>query len=78
MSTFDRLYIVRRDGERLDRIAKSELGSERDGAVESILSLNPGLAALGWLLPLGTRIKLPARPSSGPKRPTIKRIWGDA
>ncbi|MBB5046805.1 phage tail protein X [Rhodopseudomonas rhenobacensis] len=77
MSSFDRLYIVRRDGERLDKIAKAELGTERDGTVESILKLNPGLAAVGWRLPLGTKIKLPPRPSGGPPRPTVKRVWGD-
>lgn len=77
MSSFDRLYVVQRDGERLDRIAKKQLGSERDGTVESILKLNPGLAAKGWRLPLGTTIKLPPRPTPGPARPIIKRVWGD-
>lgn len=76
MTAFDRLYIVRRDGERIDKIAKAELGTERGGTVESILELNPGLAALGWILPIGTRIKLPARASSTP-RPVVTRIWGD-
>lgn len=78
MTTVDRIYTVRRDGERLDKIAKAELGSERTGTVEAILALNPGLAALGPILPLGTAIKLPPRPSTGPARKTVARIWGDA
>lgn len=78
MSTFDRLYIVRHDGERLDKIARDQLGTERGGTVESIVALNPGLAALGWTLPIGTKIKLPTRKSDGPARPIVKRIWGDS
>jgi phage tail protein X len=78
MTAFDRLYTVRRDGERLDRICRKELGTERGGTVESVLELNPGLAALGWTLPLGTVIKLPPRPTGGPKRPVVKRIWGES
>ncbi len=78
MTSFDRTYTVKRDGERLDRICKSELGSERRGTVESVLKLNPGLAALGWTLPLGTTIKLPPRPSNEPKRSVVKRIWGES
>lgn len=78
MIAFDRLYTVRRDGLRLDHIARDELGTERGGTVKSILALNPGLAALGWIIPVGTVIKLPARPGSGPARTTVARIWGDA
>lgn len=77
MTTFDRLYTVRRDYERLDKVARSQLGTERGGTVESILSINPGLASLGPILPIGTIIKLPARPS-GVTRKVVSRIWGDA
>ncbi|NEW96901.1 tail protein X [Rhodopseudomonas sp. BR0G17] len=78
MTSVDRTYTVRRDGERLDKICKAELGTERGGAVESVLNLNPGLAALGITLPLGTKIKLPPRPSNESKRPVVKRIWGES
>lgn len=77
MST-DRLYTVRRDGERLDKIARAELGSERGGTVEDILALNKGLAALGPIPPVNTVIGLPPRPAEGPSRETVTRIWGDA
>lgn len=76
MAQIDRIYTVRRDGERLDKIARAELGSELGGTVEAILDLNPGLAALGPTPPPGTRINLPPRP---PATPTIAvpRIWGE-
>lgn len=76
MSTVDRIYTVRRDGERLDRIARAELGSEHGGTLEAILALNPGLAALGPVLPLGTPIRLPPRPDTVTIT-TVPRIWGD-
>lgn len=72
----DRIYTVRRDGERLDKIARTELGTEMGGTVEAILELNPGLAALGPWPPVGTRIALPARDTS-PVRQAVPRIWGD-
>lgn len=77
MSGVDRLYTVRRDGERLDKIARAELGTERGGTVESLLALNPGLAALDPILPMGTVIRLPARPPETPRKRVV-RIWGDA
>ncbi|MFT0861768.1 tail protein X [Ancylobacter sp. G4_0304] len=77
MSTVDRIYRVARDGERLDRIAREQLGTEKGGTVEAILDLNPGLAAKGPFYPAGTRIKLPPRASAEPKRASVPRIWGD-
>lgn len=76
MSTVDRFYTVSRDGERLDRIAKAELGSELGGTVETILDLNQGLALLGPIIPVGTVIGLPPRPADGPPRRVVPRIWG--
>lgn len=70
------IHVVRRDGERLDLIAADRLGTWRRGAVEQILHLNPGLAALPTILPLGTVIVLPPRPPDAPPRLTAARIWG--
>nr|WP_306891916.1 tail protein X [Ancylobacter amanitiformis] len=72
-----RVYRVTRDGERLDRIAKAELGTEKGGTVEAILDLNPGLARLGPHFPAGTLIKLPPRAPAGPPVKDVPRIWGD-
>lgn len=75
--TVDRIYRVVRDGERLDRIARAELGTEKGGTVEAILDLNPGLARKGPLYPAGTPIKLPPRESIAPRADDVPRIWGD-
>lgn len=56
------IYTVGYEGERLDRIAKKLLGTERNGSVEAILDANPGLAALsmaGGMVPEGTVIVIP-------------------
>lgn len=76
MAVVDRIYTVKRDGERLDKIARAELGSERGGTVEAILDLNPGLAALGDTPPPGTKIRLPPRPTTGDIT-AVPRIWGE-
>ena len=71
-------YVVRQDGLRLDHIAREALGSWNNGIVEAILDLNPGLAALPAILPVGTAIDLPPRPASDPVRKRVVKIWGDA
>lgn len=55
-------YTVAFGGERLDRIAKKTLQTERQGTVEALLDANPGLAASmqAGLVPAGTVIRLPA------------------
>lgn len=71
-------YTVRTDGERIDRIARAQLGSWTGGIVEAILALNPGLASLPAILPVGTTILLPPRPVEGPARKPVAKIWGVA
>ena len=55
------IYTVGYGGERLDKIAKTLLQTERNGAVEALLGTNPGLAALavGGFVPEGTVIVVP-------------------
>jgi phage tail protein X len=55
-------YTVGYGGERLDRIAKKLLQTEKLGTVEALLEANPGLAAAmqTGLVPAGTVIRLPA------------------
>lgn len=56
-------------GLRLDELAARATGSEQGGIVEAILAANPGLAALGPVLPLGTVVVVPdvvpAEPTAG-------------
>lgn len=56
-------------GDTLDQICLRHLGSVA-GTVEATLQLNPGLAALGATLPLGTPVTLPAQP----ERATTTRL----
>ena len=48
-------------GERIDRIAKQFLRTERDGATEAMLAANPGLAAVAvdGIVPAGTVVVAP-------------------
>ena len=67
------VYEVQEETERLDRIAKALYGSEQGGTIEALLNANPGLAALGPLIPRGTRIGVPERPA--PPEPSLTRPW---
>ncbi|OCP17423.1 MULTISPECIES: tail protein X [unclassified Ensifer] len=66
-------YSVPFGGERLDRIAKAVLRSERDGAVEALLAVNPGLAEkiVDGFVPAGTIIRIPEAISTEPSPKTV-------
>ncbi|WP_020179772.1 tail protein X [Methylopila sp. M107] len=66
---------VRAERERLDRLARAGLGSERSGGIEALLAANPGLAAAGPFQALGARLRLPETvvPPERPDAPT--RPW---
>ncbi len=49
-------------GDTLDLICQRHLGTTT-GTVEAALAINPGLADLGPILPLGTPLTLPAQPA---------------
>lgn len=59
-------------GDTVDLVCRKVYGDE-SGYVEAVLVANPGLAALGAILPIGTLIKLPnlARPA---ELPTVS-LW---
>ena len=48
------------DGDRLDWICRRHYGELFAGAVEAVLAANPGLAALGPVLPAGVAVAMPA------------------
>lgn len=48
-------------GDTVDLVCRRVYGDE-SGFVEAVLSANPGLAALGPILPIGTTIELPSKP----------------
>jgi phage tail protein X len=55
-------YVVKYGGERLDRIAKKLLQTERQGTVEALLDSNPGLAGQmqSGYVPAGVVIRMPS------------------
>ena len=59
-------------GDTLDQRCQRHLGTTA-GTVEAALAANPGLAALGPVLPLGTRVTLPAAPA--PATPNRLKLW---
>ena len=59
-------------GETLDLIINRHYGYTA-GITEQVLALNPGLAALGPILPTGTLITMPAAPTQA-EQPLIQ-LW---
>lgn len=62
---------ISRDGDTPDLIAWRAWG-DRSRAAEALLAANPGLAALGPVLPAGTRVEIPDLPE--PEAPVTK-LW---
>lgn len=60
-------------GDTLDAVVHRHLGITA-GVVELTLAINPGLSALGVILPAGTRITLPDTASTVPASQFIQ-LW---
>ena len=58
----------------LDAIAKRIYGNEH-GTTEAILNANPGLAALGPVLPQAYELTLPALPPAAPPAAATIDLW---
>lgn len=65
-------FVIASEGDRVDLIAYRRYGSH--GMEQAILEANPGLAALGPTIPLGTRIVLPIENIKD--RASSPRAWG--
>ncbi|MFY0309620.1 tail protein X [Leisingera sp. D0M16] len=62
-----------KEGETADEIVWRHYGNQVAGALEIVLQANPGLAAFGPVLPIGTRIELPE--IEAPKKAEAVRLW---
>ncbi|WP_267221786.1 tail protein X [Novosphingobium clariflavum] len=62
------------DGDTVDAICWRELGRTR-GVTEQVLALNPGLAALGTRLPVGTVVQLPDVATAAPAILETVKLW---
>lgn len=65
--------IVRGEGITLDLLLWRRHGVRGQALVEEALDLNPGLAALGAVLPLGTAVMLPDLPPL-PATPPVRVV----
>lgn len=64
---------VTRQGETVDLACLAFYG-RTEKVVEAVLQANRGLAGLGPILPLGTRITMPEMPSISTAKPLIS-LW---
>lgn len=62
------------DGETVDAICWRVLGRTKD-VTEQVLSMNPGLAAMGATLPGGTLVILPELASAAPAVLETVNLW---
>lgn len=65
-------YTTLIENEALDAICLAELGDVQH--LPATLALNPGLAAVGLILPVGTTVQLPDAPA--PVSEGSIRLWG--
>lgn len=65
--------VIAQQNETVDALAWRAAGTT--DIVPEILRLNPGLAALGPFLPLGTRVTLPDTTTSTVKTKTRTTLW---
>lgn len=65
--------VIARQNDTVDILCRRHLGVTAE-VTEATYNLNPGLAALGPFLPLGTRVVLPDPPTATPKAKTVS-LW---
>lgn len=66
-------YLVTRDI-RLDQLVDVLMGTAAQGAVEAVITANPGIAALGPVVPAGTRVEVPELPEPEASSAFV-RVW---
>ncbi len=68
--------VVEQEGISLDLLIWRRFQTRTPGLVERTLVLNPGLADLGLILPLGTAVvvPIPASENASEQRPAV-RLW---
>lgn len=66
---------VTRENMTLDLVVWQAFGRQDGGLVAQTLALNPGLAALGVILPVGTVVKLPEPAAPTPPLRDTVRLW---
>lgn len=67
------ITVQAQQGDTVDMLCLRHLGTTA-GVTEATYALNPGLAALGPVLPLGRRVTLPDPPTA-PTAPKTISLW---
>ena len=67
--------VVSREQMTVDLIVWQTFGRQDGTLVERTFELNPGLAALGPFLPVGTELELPAASAERPALIETVRLW---
>lgn len=67
------MQVTSHQGDSVDSICYRHLGNS--DAVETVLDTNPGIAALGPILPMGTVVTLPDSAGSTAKQQDIIQLW---
>lgn len=67
------ITVLSRQGDTVDLICHRQFGYTA-GITEQVLDLNPGLAAMGAVLPAGITIKLPDKPAKAATSNTVN-LW---
>ena len=68
--------IIQQDDMTLDLVVWQAFGRQDEGVVEQAFSLNPGLEAVGSILPIGTVVELPEPQAPKPAKRDSVRLWG--
>jgi phage tail protein X len=68
------ITVTARQGDTVDLLCLRHLGTTA-GVTEATYALNPGLAALGPVLPLGRRVALPDLPSTASTTTDVIHLW---
>ena len=67
------MQVIAHQGDSVDSLCYRHLGSS--AAVETVFDSNPGLAALGPILPMGTVVILPDAESIVAKEKSLIQLW---
>jgi len=70
-----RIIRVAGEGVSVDLLIWREYRRPMPGLVEAVLDSNPGLAALGPILPVGTLVKLPLLKPAPVAELAVVRLW---
>lgn len=68
------MIVIARTGDTIDALCWRIFG-RTSGVTEQALMLNPGIAALGPVIPAGTRVTLPDLSDAAPVRRETIQLW---